>query len=226
MKRHSELTLEELQEAKNKTIATIQREFFQEEYESLMKGVKKPKLALVHQLNLYLDNRVIRCKGRLEHEQLPEPAKFPTLLLKRCYVTRVIIKEHHDANVHMGVNAIVASVRQEFWIPEIRQLTKSILHHCVVCRRTKGRPYRPNTVPPLSEFRVQCKQSSNTTGMDYTSALWVKRKGQSPGKAYILLFTCPITRGIHVELVDDQSCDSFLMSFRKFCSIRGFPALM
>ncbi|XP_066968458.1 eukaryotic translation initiation factor 4E transporter-like [Macrobrachium rosenbergii] len=54
MKRHGELTLEELQEAKNKTIAIIQREFFQEEYKSLMKGVRKPKLALVHQLNLYL----------------------------------------------------------------------------------------------------------------------------------------------------------------------------
>ncbi|XP_066978940.1 uncharacterized protein [Macrobrachium rosenbergii] len=38
MKRHGELTLEELQEAKNKTIAVIQREYFQEEYESLMKG--------------------------------------------------------------------------------------------------------------------------------------------------------------------------------------------
>ncbi|XP_066984713.1 uncharacterized protein [Macrobrachium rosenbergii] len=123
MKRHGELTLEELQELKNKTIAIIQREFFQEEYESLMKGVRKPQLALVHQLNLYLDNRVIRC-------------------------------------------------------------------------------------------------------IDYTAALRIKGKGQSPDKAYIILFKSPITERLHVEQVDNQSCDSFLMSSRKFCSRRGFPALM
>ncbi|XP_068250318.1 uncharacterized protein [Palaemon carinicauda] len=35
-----------------------------------------------------------------------------------------------------------------------------------------------------------------------------------------------VTRGIHIELVKDLSCDSFLMVFRKFCSRRGFPSLM
>ncbi|XP_068234232.1 uncharacterized protein [Palaemon carinicauda] len=34
------------------------------------------------------------------------------------------------------------------------------------------------------------------------------------------------TRGIHIELVKDLSCDSYLMVFRKFCSRRGFPSLM
>lgn len=29
-----------------------------------------------------------------------------------------------------------------------------------------------------------------------------------------------------MELVDNQSCDSSLMSFRKFCSRRDFPALV
>ncbi|XP_066952493.1 uncharacterized protein [Macrobrachium rosenbergii] len=123
MKRYGELPLEELQEAKNKTIAIIQSEFFQEEYECLMKGVRKTNQALIHQLNLYLDNRAIRC-------------------------------------------------------------------------------------------------------VDYTGALWVKGKGQSPEKAFVILFTCLITRVIHVLLVDNQSCDSFLMSFRSFCSRRGLSALM
>ncbi|XP_066965875.1 uncharacterized protein [Macrobrachium rosenbergii] len=77
-----------------------------------------------------------------------------------------------------------------------------------------ARLYRPNIVPPLPEFRVQCKHPFNTTGVDYTE------------KVNIILFTCPITRGIHVELVDNQSFHSFLMSLRKSCSRRGFPAIM
>ncbi|XP_066964380.1 uncharacterized protein [Macrobrachium rosenbergii] len=92
--------------------------------------------------------------------------------------------------------------------------------------RMQGRPYRPNIVPPSPEFKVQFQQPFNTTGMDYTNALWVKGKGQNPEKAYIILFMYLITRGIHGELVDNQIFDSFLMSFRKFCSRRGFPALM
>ncbi|XP_066947042.1 uncharacterized protein [Macrobrachium rosenbergii] len=90
----------------------------------------------------------------------------------------------------------------------------------------QGRPYRPNIVPPLPEFRMQCKQPFNTTGVEYTITLWVKGKGPNPEKAYIILFIYPITRGIQVELDDNQSCDLFLMSLRKFCSRRGFPALM
>ena len=179
-----ELTVEEVQDAKRRTIVLMQKEFFPEEYKILRKGVRNTKLALVHQLNLYLDNE-IRCKGRLEHAQLPKATKFPILLPKSCYVTQVVVKEHHDAVAHMGVNVTVASVRWEFWIPQIRQLTKSVLHHCVICRRTQGRPLR--------EFRVQCKQPYNITGVDYAGTLCMKGNKQSPEKAYIIMFTCPKT---------------------------------
>ncbi|XP_066983767.1 uncharacterized protein [Macrobrachium rosenbergii] len=126
----------------------------------------------------------------------------------------------------MGVNATVASVRQEYWVPQLRQLSKSVIHHCIICKKTQGRPYRVNIAPPLPEFRVQRKQPFSVTGVDYTGALLTKEKHQNPEKAYIVLFTCPVTRGIHIELVKDLSCDSFLMVFRKFCSRRGFPSLM
>ncbi|XP_068211786.1 uncharacterized protein [Palaemon carinicauda] len=63
-------------------------------------------------------------------------------------------------------------------------------------------------------------------GVDYTGAMLTKEKQQNHEKAYIVLFTYPVTRGIHIELVKDLSCDSFLMVFRKFCSRRGFPSLM
>ncbi|XP_068204606.1 uncharacterized protein [Palaemon carinicauda] len=126
----------------------------------------------------------------------------------------------------MGVNATVASVRQEYWVPQLRQLSKSVIHHCIICKKTQWRPYRVNIAPPLPEFRVQRKQPFSVTGLDYTGALLTKEKQQNPEKAYIVWFTCPVTRGIHIELVKDLSCDSFVMVFRKFCSRQGFPSLM
>ncbi|XP_068250784.1 uncharacterized protein [Palaemon carinicauda] len=126
----------------------------------------------------------------------------------------------------MGVNATVASVREEFWIAQLRQLVKSVLHHCVICKKAQGKPYRTNIMPPLPEFRVQRKQPFSVTGVDYTGALWIKEGKQNPEKVYVILFTCPITRGIHLEVVGNQSDDSLLMAFRKFSSRKGFPSLM
>ena len=43
------------------------------------------------------------------------------------------------------------------------------------------------------------------------------------GKAYGIIFTCLLTRAIHLDLSADYSMDAFLMSFRRFVPIRGCP---
>ncbi|XP_068250697.1 uncharacterized protein [Palaemon carinicauda] len=152
--------------------------------------------------------------------------KIPNLTVKSGFLTKLIVREHHCLQAHMGVNATVASVRQEYWVPQLRQLSKSVIHHRIFCKKTQGRPFRVNIAPPLPEFRVQRKQPFSITGVDYTGALLTKEKQQNPEKAYIVLFTCPVTRGIHIELVKDLPCNSFLRVFQKFCGRRGFPSLM
>ena len=43
-------------------------------------------------------------------------------------------------------------------------------------------------------------------------------------KSYICLFTCGSTRAIHLELVESLSLESFIRTFRCFCSRQGLPA--
>ncbi|XP_068211733.1 uncharacterized protein [Palaemon carinicauda] len=116
--------------------------------------------------------------------------------------------------------------KDEAYLNHYQKILKDQEDRGFIERKTQGRPYRVNIAPPLPEFRVQRKQPFSITGVDYTGALLTKEKQQNPEKAYIVLFTCPVTKGIHIELVKDLSCDSFLMVFRKFCSRRGFPSLM
>ena len=221
-----ELTLLEEEEATRKTIILLQKDYFPGEYKALERNEKKPKLALIQQLNLYLDNGVIRCKGRLEHAQLPAQTRFPILLPKHCEYTRHLVIKKHKSVAHMGVNATVAEMRQEYWVPQLRQLVKGVIRQCVICKIVQGKSYMANVVPPLPEFRLQCKTPFSVTGVDYTGALWVKGLNKVPEKAYVLLFTCPVTRAVHIELVNNQSCNSFLLAFRKFCSRRTYPSLM
>ena len=51
---------------------------------------------------------------------------------------------------------------------------------------------------------------------------------QQAGKMYIILFTCPVSQAIHLEIVDNQSCQSFLLAYhncRSICLILNFLAV-
>ncbi|XP_068213369.1 uncharacterized protein [Palaemon carinicauda] len=198
-------------------IILLQRKYFPEEYKALEKRGKVSKLTL-----LVMEEGLIRCRGRLEHVAQAAEIKFPILQPKSCFLTKLIVREHHCLQAHMGVNATVASVRQEYWVPQLRQLSKSVIHHCITCKKTQGRPYHVNIAPPLPEFRVQRKQPFSVTGVDYTGALLTKEKHQNPEKAYIVLFTCPVTRGIHIKLVKICPVIRFLWCSKSFVAIRDF----
>ena len=227
-KKNGDLTLEEEKAGSKQIILLMQKEYFPEEYKTLIKKSKgrKTNNALVNQLNLCLEDDIIKCKGRLEHSQLSYEAKFPILLHKGWNISKIIMRESHQRVAHMGVGATVADLRQRYWVPQARQLAKNEIHRCVTCKKVQGKPFRTNVMPSLPEFRVKMNQPFNITGVDYTGALTVKGTGHELGKAYIVLFTCPVTRAIHVEAVQNQSCDTFLMTFRKFCNRRTFPSVM
>ena len=58
-------------------------------------------------------------------------------------------------------------------------------------------------------------------GVDYAGPLYDKGTGD---KIWISLFTCCVTRALHLELVPDMTTDAFLRCFRCFASQRGTPA--
>ena len=45
-------------------------------------------------------------------------------------------------------------------------------------------------------------------------------------KVHICLFSCAITRAVHLKVVTDLTVETFLLAFRRFCSRKSLPKKM
>ena len=218
------LTPSELTKANLKWLHTIQHEIFSAELTNLQS--RSRRLPLVRHLRLFLDkDQLIRCGGRIHNAPLSELARFPYLLPPKHQFTNLVILQAHIDQHHSGVNSTLTVIRQRYWIPSGRQRVRSILRKCVTCRKTVGKPYTIPDPPPLLKCRVNKAQPFEVTGVDFTGALYV-RNCEMEQKVYICLFTCAVSRAIHLEVVMDLSMECFLYAFRRFASRRSTPRLM
>lgn len=225
LKQTSHLTPNELHRAEVAWLTSCQTTEYRQEIENLKSN--KPRLPLVRQLRLFLDtDGLIRCGGRIHNAPLSQDTKFPILLPKKHPITRHIVIQAHERQLHAGINATITELRQRYWIPSIRQYVRSILRKCVTCRKVNGRPYVSPDPPPLPSNRVADTPPFTVTGVDFTGALYVKTNTGSESKAYVCLFTCASSRAVHLELVQDLTEETFMHAFRRFCSRRSVPAKM
>ena len=164
---------------------------------------------------------ILRCQGRLANSDLSSDAKYPIFLPKTHHLTSRIIKDSHERVMHSGVKSTLTELRSRFWVVQGRQRVKQILRGCIVCRRYQGTSFRPPPAPPLPSFRVTEARPFFYTGVDY---VFVRLTVASPPqKVWICLFTCCVTKAVHLELVTDMTTQSFIRSFKRFTSRRGFP---
>lgn len=177
---------------------------------------------IVRQLNLRLDEGLVRCQGRLQGSDVSHESNYPLLMPSNHHVTDLIVVREHETINHFGVHHVVSNLRQRWWIPRIRQIVRRLLRKCVKCLRLKGRPYATGPPPPLPKYRVETSDPFQNVGLDYTGAL--RTRGED--KVYILLFTCATTRAVHLELCDNMSSEEFLLAFRRFCARRSIPKLI
>ena len=117
---------------------------------------------------------------------------------------------------HIGVKSTLAELHSKFWVPKGRQTVKKVIGKCQVCKRMEAKVISSPLMAQLAEFR----------GVDFAGPLFVKEKDGGLSKAYIALFTCCVTRGLHLDLVEDLSASVFRRCLRRFAARRGTPELM
>ena len=194
---------------------------------SAQEDLKKEKHfpELEKRLGIKENDGILRCYGRLDHAVLGEEAKHPVILPKHHPVTRLIVDSCHRHVLHGGTRNTLAEFRSQYWMGKAQQVIKAILRRCATCKRHQARPFNKPAPGQLPEFRVTPARPFQNCGVDFAGPLYVLRR-KSMKKVYITLFTCGVTRAIHLELVPDLSAETFKQTLKKFTARRGTPSLM
>ena len=155
--------------------------------------------------------------------------KYPVLLRNESYFTELIVLDSHKQVHHSGTEATLNEIRRNYWIIRGRQIVKSILKRCVICKIIQGKCLVQPQTPPLPSFRVNCSHAYESVGVNYAGPLFCKdifHVTAEMNKCYILLFTYSVTRAIHLELVTSFSSNCLILALKRFFSRCGTPRLI
>lgn len=222
------LTASELSNATTKILLLTQQETFSEELRLLSKGLPLHRNSRLLPLSPYLDkDGLIRVGGRLSNANLEENKKHPIILPSKHHVTKLIIRQFHYQNLHVGTRTLLYLIREHYWpINGVHEIN-SVVRRCIPCFRAKPQ-LASQLMGDLPSFRMQPQRPFSLTGVDYAGPFLYQAKPPSSkpsalSKAYIVLFVCMITGAIHLELVTSASTSYFLAAFTRFFSRRGVP---
>ena len=118
-------------------------------------------------LNPGLDDQgVLRVNGRGQ-KRVSESTMVRQIILPRNHAVaeRIVRRVHHFIG-HLGREHVIAKLREDFWIPQICVLVRSVLSQCVRWKKVLAKP-TTQQMAPLSEARLMaCEPPFSYTGMD------------------------------------------------------------
>lgn len=220
VKRAGPLTAAEIGHAHVLWLKKAQSSSFSVELQHTASGNKLPGNSTLKDFTLWTDDDgLLRIRGRLCSSNMTHDERHPVVLPKRHRYTVLLVQRAHQQLLHAGARDTLVQLREKYWIVRGRQLVKSVVRSCVVCRRfsATGIDAATGLLPP---DRTTKADPFEVVGIDFAGPLFVKQKDVQV-KSYIVLFTCAVTRAVHLELVNDMTTESFLQAFRRFVSRRG-----
>ena len=218
-----DLSFDELTEAKFALLKVTQSAAYGKELNALQGGSPIPNSSSIKKLSPFLgEYGLLRVEGRLQFADLPDETRHPVIIPKGHMAT-LLARHVHLAKKHAGVNSMLVDLRNAYWIVGARRICKAVTRNCKACQRFDAKPLN-QPMAPLPKDRVKRASPFATSGIDHAGPLYCK---DQPGKKfYILLFTCAVTRAVHLELVESMSCEDTVLALRRFFARRGMATTL
>ena len=150
---------------------------------------------------------------------------FPVILPRNSWVTKLLVKEYHGKGNHAtGTNQTLAALSTRYWILSGREVVREWEKECAECRRRKSKPCQ-QTMAPLPTARLKKSlRAFARSAVDFAGPfITVQGRQNRRKKRYHCLFTCLVTRAVHLEIAFGLDTDPFLNVFYRMASRRGLP---
>ena len=215
------LTVDDLNAATLAITRIVQGSAYAQEIKDLKSNGAIKTSSKIAALNPGLDAQgVLRVNGRGQRRVSESTMGRQIILPRNHAVAERIVRHVHHFIGHLGREHVIAKLREDFWIPQIRVLVRSVLSRCVRCKKVLAKPMSQQ-MAPLPEARLMAYEPPfSYTGMDLFGPLHVKH-GRGTTKRWCCLFTCLTTRCVHLEVVNSMDTDDFVMCLRRFINRRG-----
>ena len=162
------------------------------------------------------ETKVLKCKGRIHGYE-------PVYLERGLFVEKLIVHTHNTIK-HFGVANTMATLREHWWIPQLRSKVKKLINNCNVCKLYSTKPYGSPLTSNMPKFRTEANQPFEVTGVDFAGPLRY-RIGKKEGKCYVLIFTCSTSRAVHLELTGTfEATAKWIKVIRKSEKLHDFLA--
>ena len=218
-----------IEEAEKDLIKEIQRKHFGQEIDLLLRrnvssassrGNVQPKSKSLRPHNPFVDvDGILRVGSRLINANISKEQKFPIILPGKDDIVVSIIRSVHSSLIHAGPKHTLTSIRQKYWINQGLQATKSVVNSCVDCQKRFKLPMTQK-MAALPDFRVNAAAPFEKTALDLAGPFLVKMNGRANHKVWVTIFTCCVTRAVHVEIVYRMDADALINAITRFSSRR------
>ncbi|XP_028413531.1 uncharacterized protein LOC114536368 [Dendronephthya gigantea] len=159
---------------------------------------------------------VYECRGRLQ-------GLYPTYLPDQEMFTEKLVMDAHIRTLHGGVGLTMTKLREVYWIPRLRRLVRKMIKRCNGCRRFRAVAVADPPPGNLPTDRTVGSSAFQVIGVDYAGPIPYRTAKNRERKSYLLLYTCSLSRAVHLELLPDLTTTEFIHSLKKFIARRGRP---
>ena len=90
----------------------------------------------------------------------------------------------------------------------MRSLAKKVIRNCNVCKVFSVKPFGNQETALLPLFRTTMSLPFQPTGMDFAGPLRC-RGNHKTGDVDVIIFTCTVMWGVHLEVTKSQTAEEF-----------------
>ena len=163
--------------------------------------------------------------GRIKNfpESFSSRSKIP--IIPSGPLAKLIVKHYHN-KYHKEIDAIVSFVRADVWVIEARKIASNIDRKCKICKIKRLSTAR-QIMGDLPSYRYDAKSPPwSVVLMDLFGPVvirddCVKKGPRIMKKVWGVLYSCAVTRAVHLDVAIDYGTEAVLHTIRRLMAHRG-----